>query len=66
MVIDGDAQPAGGMGLCRQAKDETHDCPQVLLIIGGPDDCWLATWSRADAVVSNPSIQLSWPRPYPG
>ncbi len=54
MVLDGEAQPAGGMGICRQAKDEIHDCPPVLLIIGRPDDGWLATWSRADAVVSHP------------
>jgi DNA-binding response OmpR family regulator len=54
MVLDGEAQPAGGMGICRQAKDEIHDCPPVLLIIGRADDGWLATWSRADAVVSNP------------
>ena len=54
MILDGEAQPAGGMGVCRQAKDEIHDCPPVLLIIGRPDDGWLATWSRADAVVSHP------------
>ena len=54
LVLDGEAQPAGGMGICRQAKDEIHDCPPVLLIIGRPDDGWLATWSRADAVVSHP------------
>jgi DNA-binding response OmpR family regulator len=54
LVLDGEAQPAGGMGVCRQAKDEIHDCPPVLLIIGRPDDGWLATWSRADAVVSHP------------
>ena len=54
MVLDGEAQPAGGMGVCRQAKDEIFDCPPVLLIIGRPDDGWLATWSRADAVVSHP------------
>jgi DNA-binding response OmpR family regulator len=54
MVLDGEAQPAGGMGVCRQAKDEIHDCPPVLLIIGRADDGWLATWSRADAVVSHP------------
>jgi DNA-binding response OmpR family regulator len=53
MVLDGEAQP-GGMGICRQAKDELYDCPPVLLIIGRPDDGWLATWSRADAVVSHP------------
>ena len=54
MVLDGEAQPAGGMGVCRQAKDEIYHCPQVLLIVGRPDDGWLATWSRADAVVSHP------------
>lgn len=54
MVLDGEAQPSGGMGVCRQAKDEVFDCPPVLLIIGRADDQWLATWSRADAVVSHP------------
>ena len=54
MVLDGEAHPAGGMGICRQAKDEVYDCPPVLLIIGRPDDGWLATWSRAEAVISHP------------
>ncbi len=54
MVLDGEAQPAGGMGICRQANDEIFGCPPVLLIIGRADDGWLATWSRADAVVSHP------------
>jgi DNA-binding response OmpR family regulator len=54
MVLDGEAQPAGGMGVCRQAKDEIYNCPPVLLIIGRRDDGWLATWSRADAVISRP------------
>ena len=54
MVLDGEAQPSGGMGISRQAKDEIYNCPPVLLIIGRPDDRWLATWSRADAVISHP------------
>jgi len=54
LVLDGEAQPAGGMGVCRQAKDEINNCPPVLLIIGRADDGWLATWSRADAVISHP------------
>lgn len=54
LVADGEAQPAGGLGVCRQAKDEVYDCPPVLAIIGRRDDGWLATWSRADAVVSLP------------
>jgi DNA-binding response OmpR family regulator len=54
MVLDGEAQPAGGMGVCRQAKDEIWNCPPALLIIARADDRWLATWSRAEAVVSHP------------
>jgi DNA-binding response OmpR family regulator len=54
MVLDGEAQPAGGMGVCRQAKDEIYNCPPALLIIGRADDRWLATWSRADSVISHP------------
>src|SRR6516162_8284455 len=54
MVLDGEAQPAGGMGVCRQAKDEIYNCPPALLVIARADDRWLAAWSRADAVVSHP------------
>jgi len=53
-VLDGEAVPAGGMGICRQLKDEIYDCPPVLILIGRPHDGWLATWSRADAVASHP------------
>jgi DNA-binding response OmpR family regulator len=48
MVLDGEAQPIGGMGLCRQAKDEIYK------VVGRADDGWLATWSGADAVISHP------------
>ncbi|MBX7465366.1 MULTISPECIES: hypothetical protein [unclassified Streptomyces] len=53
-VLDGEAVPAGGMGVCRQLKDEVFQCPPVLLLIGRPQDAWLATWSRADAAVTLP------------
>ena len=53
VVVDGEARP-GGLGICRQAKDEIYNCPPALLIVGRADDGWLATWSRADAVVSHP------------
>jgi DNA-binding response OmpR family regulator len=54
MVLDGEAQPAGGMGVSRQAKDEIYNCPPALLVIGRADDRWLATWSRAEAVIAHP------------
>ncbi|MEV8523446.1 hypothetical protein AB0451_04675 [Streptomyces sp. NPDC052000] len=53
-VLDGEAVPAGGMGVCRQLKDEIFQCPPVLLLMGRPQDAWLATWSRADAAVTLP------------
>jgi DNA-binding response OmpR family regulator len=53
-VLDGEAVPAGGMGICRQLKDEIYRCPPVLVLVGRPQDAWLATWSRADAVVAHP------------
>ena len=53
-ILDGEAVPAGGMGLCRQVKDEVYQCPPVLVLIGRREDAWLATWSRADAVVPHP------------
>ncbi len=53
-VLDGETAPAGGMGVCRQIKDEIFRCPPVLLLIGRPQDAWLATWSRADAAVTHP------------
>ncbi|MDQ0962426.1 DNA-binding response OmpR family regulator [Streptomyces sp. B4I13] len=54
VVLDGETAPMGGMGLCRQLKDEIFRCPPVLLLIGRPQDAWLATWSRADAAVTLP------------
>ncbi|MFL6238011.1 MAG: hypothetical protein ACJ735_00770 [Actinomycetes bacterium] len=53
-ILDGEAWPAGGMGICRQLKDEQRDPPPVLVVIGRADDRWLATWSMADAVVAHP------------
>ncbi|GAA4679966.1 MULTISPECIES: hypothetical protein [Streptomyces] len=53
-VLDGETAPAGGMGVCRQIKDEIYACPPVLLLMGRPQDAWLATWSRAEAAVTLP------------
>jgi DNA-binding response OmpR family regulator len=53
-VLDGEAVPAGGMGICRQLKDEIYRCPPILVLIGRVQDGWLATWSRADAVTPHP------------
>lgn len=60
-ILDGEAAPAGGLGIARQLKDEIHNCPPLLVLTGRPQDAWLATWSRADAAVPQPldPIQLA-------
>ena len=59
-ILDGEAVP-GGMGLCRQLKDEILRCPPILVLIGRADDAWLATWSRADGAVSHPIDPIRLP-----
>lgn len=53
-ILDGEAVPAGGMGIAKQMKDEIYQCPPVLVLVGRPQDAWLATWSRADGAVPHP------------
>jgi CheY-like chemotaxis protein len=54
LVLDGEAAPAGGLGVARQLKDEIYDCPPVLVLTGRPQDAWLAAWSKAEAAVPHP------------
>jgi DNA-binding NarL/FixJ family response regulator len=60
-ILDGEAVPAGGMGIAKQLKDEIYQCPPVVVLTGRPQDAWLATWSRAEAAVPHPldPIQLA-------
>ncbi len=60
-ILDGEATPAGGIGIAKQLKDEIHNCPPIVVLTGRPNDMWLATWSRAEAAVSHPldPIQLA-------
>ncbi|OZD09293.1 hypothetical protein CH275_03545 [Rhodococcus sp. 06-235-1A] len=53
-ILDGESSPVGGLGLAKQLKDEIDPCPPVLVLIGRPDDRWLADWSRAEAAVPHP------------
>lgn len=54
VILDGEAVPAGGLGICRQIKEEIFNAPPVLVVIGRPQDAWLAAWSNADAVANHP------------
>jgi DNA-binding response OmpR family regulator len=53
-ILDGEAVPAGGIGIAKQMKDEIAPCPPIVVLTGRPQDAWLATWSRADAAVPQP------------
>ncbi|TVT53673.1 hypothetical protein ORV05_05645 [Amycolatopsis cynarae] len=58
-ILDGEAQPTGGIGLCRQLKNEISDCPPIVVAVRRKDDRWLATWSQADAVLVHPLDPLT-------
>src|SRR6185312_10817123 len=59
-ILDGEAVP-GGMGLCRQLKDEIFPCPPILVLTARRDDAWLAAWARAEGVVPHPVDRLRLP-----
>lgn len=59
MILDGEAQPTGGMGVCRQLKNEISRCPPAIVAVRRKDDRWLATWSQADDVLVHPLDPLS-------
>ena len=54
VILDGESQPTGGMGLARQFKYEIDDCPPIIVVVARKQDGWLAHWSLADAVISHP------------
>ena len=58
-ILDGEATPAGGLGIAKQLKDEIFRCPPIVVLTGRPQDAWLATWSRAEAAVSHPIDPLT-------
>ncbi len=59
LILDGEAQPTGGMGVSRQLKNEITGCPPVVVTVRRKDDRWLATWSQADAVLVHPLDPIS-------
>jgi DNA-binding response OmpR family regulator len=61
VILDGEAVPSGGMGLCHQLKNEIENCPPVLLLVARVADAWLATWAEADAVTPYPVDPIRLP-----
>ena len=54
MMLDGEATPAGGLGIARQIKDEIDDCPPTCVVIARAADRWLAAYAAVDATLVHP------------
>ncbi|HMR13197.1 MAG TPA: response regulator [Arachnia sp.] len=61
LILDGNAQPSGGFGVAHQIKEEYADAAPVLLLVSREADAWLASWSRAEAVVGFPVDPVTLP-----
>ena len=61
-ILDGEAQPTGGLALSRQLNEEVADRPAVCVLIARQPDRWLAHWSRAEGTLSYPVDPLTAPR----
>ena len=54
MVLDGEASPAGGLGIARQTKDEYATPPPVCVVIARAADRWLAAYALVDQTLVAP------------
>jgi len=54
LVLDGEAQPGGGLGIARQLRDELDVCPPICVVIARAADRWLAAWAKVDATLVHP------------
>src|SRR5262245_59278800 len=54
LVLDGEATPAGGLGIARQLKDELDECPPQCVVIARGADRWLAAYTRVEATLMFP------------
>jgi DNA-binding response OmpR family regulator len=54
MVLDGEASPAGGLGIARQTKDEYATPPPVCVVVARAADRWLAAYAQVDETLIYP------------
>jgi DNA-binding response OmpR family regulator len=54
MILDGEAAPAGGMGVARQTKDEYADPPPTCVVLARAADRWLAAFAQVDGTLQYP------------
>lgn len=65
-ILDGEAQPTGGLAVSRQLKEELADPPALCVLIARQQDRWLAHWSYADATLPFPVDPLTAPEAVAG
>src|SRR5438477_11516305 len=62
LVLDGEAAPAGGLGIARQLRDEADECPPIAVAIARAADRWLADVAKGDATPVQPlDPGTNWP-----
>ncbi|GGK26548.1 hypothetical protein GCM10010124_19040 [Pilimelia terevasa] len=54
MLLDGEAAPAGGLGIARQIRDEFAAPPPIVVAIARAADKWLAAYAEVDATLRLP------------
>ncbi len=54
VILDGEAQPTGGIGISRQIHQEATAIPPIILTVRRAADRWLATWAKADEILVHP------------
>jgi DNA-binding response OmpR family regulator len=54
MVLDGEAAPAGGLGIARQTKDEYATPPPICVVLARAADRWLAAYAQVDQTLTYP------------
>jgi DNA-binding response OmpR family regulator len=60
-ILDGEAQPTGGLAISRQLDEEISDRPAVCVLVARQADRWLAHWSRAEGTLPMPVDPLTAP-----
>jgi hypothetical protein len=54
MILDGEASPAGGIGIARQTKDEYAEPPATCVVLARAADRWLAAYAQVDGTLVYP------------
>jgi DNA-binding response OmpR family regulator len=54
LILDGEASPAGGIGIARQLHDELPVTPPTVVVIARAADRWLAAYAKVTATLTHP------------